>query len=619
MTTGIPFGNYLLQRRIARGGMAEVFLAVQQGPEGFQRKVAVKRILPHLADIPQFQEMFLDEARLAAQLTHPNIAHIYEFGSFRDNFYIAMEHIDGVDLGAVVLQGLSSPLPLEHTARIVAEVCSALNYAHKLSDSDGSPLGLVHRDISPQNIMVSFDGAVKVLDFGIAKAAHHVERTQPGVVRGKFSYMSPEQVVGEKLDGRSDLFCAGIVLHELCAASPLFPRTDAVAAMQMIRQEKIEPPTREGERLPAGLEAVLMRALEKDPDHRFDNAADMQLALEQYLVSSGRLSNSVLLGRYFSEHYRSVREQADHRASSEPLREAEVFSTAGLEQASPQLPRVEILGRTADLLRRGGSHPDQASPAPTEELTGADLNPVSDLQLDTTAGTRPLRGPPPDAQPPTLHQATTEDTRADRGHAQSPARPRVTLALAMALGLTVVVSGVTAGYLISPTVSPDPRTASAPSAQQGGDTPATAPESEPLGEVSISEDPLPVPMEAAGGPDSQLVRLRSRDAAPDLPPPVRQPPPKSRSTRVVSTPASTSPTGSSGAGQRKGYLSVSTIPWTQVYLATGRLLGITPLARVSLPAGQHRLLLKNPSGISRVHQVTIRPGKVTRVRLKLGR
>ena len=243
MSSGIPFGNYLLQRRIARGGMAEVFLAVQQGPEGFQRKVAVKRILPHLADIPQFQEMFLDEARLAAQLSHPNIAHIYEFGSFRENFYIAMEYIDGVDLGSVILQGLSSPLPLEHTARIVAEVCAALNYAHQLVDSDdGTPLGIVHRDISPQNIMVSFDGAVKVLDFGIAKAARHVERTQPGVVRGKFSYMSPEQVVGEQLDGRSDLFCAGIVLHELCAAAPLFPRTDAVAAMQKIRQEKIPPP-----------------------------------------------------------------------------------------------------------------------------------------------------------------------------------------------------------------------------------------------------------------------------------------------------------------------------------------------------------------------------------------
>ena len=618
MSSGIPFGNYLLQRRIARGGMAEVFLAVQQGPEGFQRKVAVKRILPHLADIPQFQEMFLDEARLAAQLSHPNIAHIYEFGSFRENFYIAMEYIDGVDLGSVILQGLSSPLPLEHTARIVAEVCAALNYAHQLVDSDdGTPLGIVHRDISPQNIMVSFDGAVKVLDFGIAKAARHVERTQPGVVRGKFSYMSPEQVVGEQLDGRSDLFCAGIVLHELCAAAPLFPRTDAVAAMQKIRQEKIPPPSREGSPLPAGLEAVIMRALEKDPNDRFANAADMQLELEQFLVSSGSLSNSVLLGRYFTEHYRGVREQADHRAASEPLREAEVFATAGLEQAGPHLPRVEILGNTADLVRRKGSHPGQTSPAPTEELTDHDLNPVGEVHLDTAAGTRllPLSSPPPGPPPPRLHQGTM----AQSGPSPGPMGRRVLLVLAAALGLTVVVAGVAAGYWISPSaVSHDQRLALSPSHGKGGLNSATPPESEPLGEANTPQDPLHQPLEAVGQPDSQMVRLRVRDAAPERPPPpARQPQPRSRSPRVVSTSGSAGSTGISAAEKSEGYLSVSTIPWTQVYLATGRLLGITPLARVSLPAGRHKLLLKNPSGINRVHRVTIRPGKVTRVRLKL--
>ena len=606
--------------------MAEVFLAVQQGPEGFQRKVAVKRILPHLADIPQFQDMFLDEARLAAQLTHPNIAHIYEFGSIRGNFYIAMEHIEGVDLGSVILQGLSRPLPLEFTTRIIAEVCAALNYAHHLTDTEDEPLGIVHRDISPQNIMVSFDGAVKVLDFGIAKAAHHVERTQPGVVRGKFSYMSPEQVIGEKLDGRSDLFCAGIVLHELLAAQPLFPRTDAVAAMRQIREDKISTPAPGGQPIPTELNAVLMRALAKDPEDRFDTAADMQLELEQFLLSSGRLSNSVLLGRFFTEHYKEVRREQDDKAASQPLKEAEVFSTVGLQPAGPQLPRVEIVGDTAAMVaRRGGSrpgqgsHPMQDAQAPTMELSDLDLHPAGQgLHLDTAAGTVPQPGPAPGPPAEKFHQATTEDTHPQDG-GQGPARRRMLTALVAALGATVVVAGVAAGYLISPSGEAETERRAPPTlAPMGEHDPASPPESEPLGDTTSTAPTPPGPAALSHLPDSQVVSLRRWDAgSPGPPSRPRQASPRAKSPRVVST------SGASGAlrvtrtGKTAGYLSVNTIPWTQVYLSGGRLLGITPLARASLPSGRHKLVLKNPSGIRREHPVIIRPGKVTRVRLNL--
>ncbi|MCA9672532.1 MAG: serine/threonine protein kinase, partial [Myxococcales bacterium] len=304
MSSGIPFGNYRLIRRLARGGMAEVFLATQKGPEGFERTVAVKRILPHLADVTQFVEMFMDEARLAARLSHGNVAHIYEFGRVEDSYFIAMEFIDGMDLSAVILEGPKHPLPIEHGARIIADVCAALNHAHALKGPDGKQLGIVHRDISPQNILVAFDGTVKVVDFGIAKAAFHINRTQPGVVRGKYTYMSPEQVEGKKLDGRSDLFCAGIVLYELATGDALFPRTDAMKAMRQIRAGKVPPPRRRGEKLPEHLEHIVMKALARKREDRYETGAEMQLELEEFLRLSKTTSNTILLGKYFNERYR---------------------------------------------------------------------------------------------------------------------------------------------------------------------------------------------------------------------------------------------------------------------------------------------------------------------------
>src|SRR5262245_18293462 len=215
MADGVPFGNYRLVRRIARGGMAEVFLARHLGMEGFERRVAIKRILPHLSEAEEFKSMFLDEARLAAQLTHPNIVHIYDFGRVDEYYFIGMEFVDGVDLGRLIRHARNRPVPFEFAARIFSDVCSGLHYAHNAVDGEGRPLGLVHRDVTPQNVLVTYDGVVKLVDFGIAKAAWQAGRTRPGVVKGKFAYMSPEQVEGRRLDGRSDVFSAGICLYEL--------------------------------------------------------------------------------------------------------------------------------------------------------------------------------------------------------------------------------------------------------------------------------------------------------------------------------------------------------------------------------------------------------------------
>ena len=247
---GIKFGHYVLLRRLARGGMAEVFLAQQRGLEGFDRRVAIKRILPHLADSSDFVRMFLAEAKLAAQLSHPNIVHIYEFGKVDHDYFIAMEYVDGVHAGQLMRtdDDDNSPFPPREllsptlVARIGADAAAALHHAHELRAVSGKPLGLVHRDVSPANIMISYDGVVKLCDFGIAKAAAVSDQlTNPGQVKGKYAYMSPEQTVAQPLDGRSDVFSLAIVLWELLAGRFLVPRGDAVAAMRAIRDGKFEP------------------------------------------------------------------------------------------------------------------------------------------------------------------------------------------------------------------------------------------------------------------------------------------------------------------------------------------------------------------------------------------
>ena len=283
--TGIPFGKYQLVKRLARGGMAEVFLARQSGPEGFQRTVAVKRILPHLADSRDFVGMFQDEARLAAHLSHPNIVHIYDFGKVEEHFFIAMEYVDGIHAGVLIKHAESEPMPEVLVARIGADACAGLHYAHELRDADGRALHLVHRDVSPPNLLVSYDGSVKLVDFGIAKAVSSIEQTRPGVVKGKFAYMSPEQTIGQKLDGRSDVFSLAVLLWELLAGRVMVPRLDPIEGMRMIRDGRI--PRIEDERpdIAPSLAAAIGRALEVDRDDRV-TALDLGRAFEEFIKES---------------------------------------------------------------------------------------------------------------------------------------------------------------------------------------------------------------------------------------------------------------------------------------------------------------------------------------------
>ncbi len=301
---GIRFGQYTLLRRIARGGMAEVFLAQQKGLEGFDRRVAVKRILPHLADAPDFVKMFLGEAKLAAQLTHPNVVHIYDFGKHDGDYFIAMEYVDGVHAGQLFkyiaeTEKMSPAL----VARLGADAAAALHYAHELRGTDGKPIGLVHRDVSPANLMVSFDGVVKLCDFGIAKAAALGEQlTNPGQVKGKYAYMSPEQTIASPLDGRSDVFSLAIVLWELLAGKTIVGRGDAVEAMRAIRDGKLPSITSAAPTTPPALAKALGWAMATRRENRA-TAMDFAQALEAYIKSSPEIATSMQLAGWIRQRF----------------------------------------------------------------------------------------------------------------------------------------------------------------------------------------------------------------------------------------------------------------------------------------------------------------------------
>jgi serine/threonine protein kinase len=295
--------RYEILRKLATGGMAELFLAKQSGLEGFEKVVVIKRILSHLAQDEEFVTMFLDEARIAAKLSHPNIVQIYDLGKADDSYYIAMEYVSGRNVQHILnkQEEKGSLMPIEHACRILAGVCDGLHYAHSRKDYDGQPLNIVHRDISPQNILVSFAGGVKVVDFGIAKASTQLAQTRAGVLKGKYAYMSPEQVRGQPIDHRSDIFAVGLVMYESLTGRRAFERDSSLKTLKAIVQEKPLNPRELNPDIPLEVVKLLSKALEKSPDRRYKNAQEMQLAIEDYLESSPRKSNNVRLSRYLYE------------------------------------------------------------------------------------------------------------------------------------------------------------------------------------------------------------------------------------------------------------------------------------------------------------------------------
>ena len=280
--------KYRLTQKIGSGGMAEVFRATGEGPEGFERAFVVKRILPRLSDAPEFVGMFVDEAKISARLLHPNIVQVFEFAYQEGGYYIVMEPVDGVDMSCLLrkLERREAVAPAAFVAEVGRQACRGLGFAHGLTSADGKPYGIVHRDVTPPNIMVAWNGAVKIVDFGIARAVQQLRtsQTDAGTVKGKMSYIAPELLQGQPADARSDLFSLGVVLHELLSGRRLFVGENDLETLKLVSEMPVPPPSARNPEVKPALDEVILRALARDPAKRYQSADEMSQDLERLVL-----------------------------------------------------------------------------------------------------------------------------------------------------------------------------------------------------------------------------------------------------------------------------------------------------------------------------------------------
>lgn len=385
-------GDYEVLDRLAVGGMAEVFLGRAIKEAGFEKLVAIKRVKPHLALVPSFVEMFLDEARIAATLNHSNIVQIFDLGKAEDTYFIAMEYVPGLSLnevqGHLGREGLRASGPL--AALIMMSVCLALEHAHTKRDAEGRPLQIIHRDVSPSNIVVSFDGDIKLIDFGIVKAKVRLHQTQGGEIKGKRGYISPEQLLGAPADVRSDIFAAGMVLHGLL--SQRRPRLEAEGSWPP------PPPSTLVEGVPPELEAICMRAIEVDPARRFQSALELGSALEAYWQREPftRLQLASWMKETFRDTYERQRRSAG--LTPEPTRTALSSPPATLAMGGPEreltipAPAAELEATVAPATAAGG---EATVAAETEAATALAPLTATGALSGETAETEILAAPRP--------------------------------------------------------------------------------------------------------------------------------------------------------------------------------------------------------------------------------
>ncbi|MCD6273929.1 MAG: protein kinase [Deltaproteobacteria bacterium] len=314
------FGKYLLLDRIATGGMAELYRGKITGDEGFEKLVAVKKILPHLVGEKGLIESFINEARLAAFLQHENIIRTHDFGKMGKDYFIAMEYLFGRNLRSIIgtLKKKNRLLDLEIVLQIISCVCNGLDYAHTLKNFQGQPLNIIHRDISPPNIFISYKGEVKIIDFGIAKASSQNQATQFGLIKGKVGYMSPEQAEGKDLDIRSDIFAIGAVLYEMVTGERLY-KGDTMEVLALARKAKFEPPENLVDKLPHVISRVIHRALAKNLEERYQSCGDMLADVEKSIHELSLRPTMWGLARFMKNLYKKsipVEEQAMMKAAS---------------------------------------------------------------------------------------------------------------------------------------------------------------------------------------------------------------------------------------------------------------------------------------------------------------
>ncbi|MBK9753811.1 MAG: protein kinase [Nannocystis sp.] len=375
------FGPYKLIERISVGGMAEVYKATEHGVEGFERTVAVKRILPHIAEDDEFITMFKDEAKIAGQLQHGNIAQIYNLGQQGDSFYIALEYVAGKDLRNIFTrcQQQGRAMPIAQACFIVMKVGEGLDYAHNKRDKHGRHLNIVHRDVSPPNVLVSYEGEVKLIDFGVAKAAGRVSRTQAGILKGKFGYMSPEQVRGMPLDRRSDVFSLGVVLFETLVGQRLFQGDTDFATLEMVRTVDVPAPSSKNPEIPKDLEAIIMKALSGEPETRYQTAMELHDDLQAFMFQHGMFYSRKDLAAWMRKQYaREIELEKDkNTGKSAPPRPAPPGAAAGRKPTLSGVPAPKAAPPAAPPTPAAGAprpppavKPPPGSPGPKPPAVG---------------------------------------------------------------------------------------------------------------------------------------------------------------------------------------------------------------------------------------------------------
>ncbi len=366
----VPFGKYLLLDRIAVGGMAEVYTTKSFGIEGFEKIIAVKRILPTMAEDNDFISMFIDEAKIAGHLTHANIVPIYELGKIGESHYIAMEYVWGKDLLQIMnrFRRMRRHMPPVMAAWIASKMLEGLDYAHRKRDRHGRPMGIIHRDVSPQNCLVSYEGQVKLIDFGIAKAASRNTKTQAGVLKGKFGYMSPEQVRGNLVDHRSDIFAASTCLHEMLTGERLFVGESDFSTLEKVRNAEVVPPSRTLAEMPPELEEILMKGLAREPEQRWQTAGEMQEALQRFIALSRPPFGTSKLNTWMRTAFAPEIAKEKGRL--------DLFAKVGHPANEPSQPRVNV---PAPMAARSAAAPVVAPPKKVASLDDfADMGDLGD-------------------------------------------------------------------------------------------------------------------------------------------------------------------------------------------------------------------------------------------------
>ncbi len=333
-----PQQRYRVIERLAQGGMAEVFRAESAGVEGFKKQVAIKRVLPHLSEKRKFIAMFLDEARLSAHLTHSNCVQVFDIGVGDNAFFIVMEFVDGADLKSVLetLKAQGKRLAVEEAVFIAAQTCEGLAYAHELTDHDGKRFNLVHRDVSPPNVLITKYGEVKIVDFGLAKAAGQLEKSEPGVIKGKFSYLSPEATDGKEVDQRADIFAVGLILWESLTGRRVFDAESDIATIRLVQAAAYTPASRLNPAVPPELDAILAKALARDPAARFQAARDMARALIDFQFRYGKpVSSFTIAGHVQAAMQLRRRSMPPQGSFIDRLIEEALFEFTSLQSDAP--------------------------------------------------------------------------------------------------------------------------------------------------------------------------------------------------------------------------------------------------------------------------------------------